>query len=78
MSNNIKSFLIKNVVDDGEEVSFDYKGFHLSINQADDWTNGDLEIQVRSWTPKDKYHEDPLFITTIQGSLGATDWDETI
>jgi hypothetical protein len=77
MSNNIKSFLIRNVVDDGEEVSFDYKGFHFSINQTDDWTNGDLEIEVGEFIPKDKdYTQGPLFITTIQGSLGATDWDE--
>ena len=78
MGNNIKAFNIKNVCEDDSMISFQYKGFEITINQDDGETNGNLEIDVSEYTPTSKdYTEVPIASLKVNKRYGNTDWENT-
>ena len=77
MSNNIKSFLIKDVQEQAEAIRFQYKGFVITLNQ-DKETNGDLNIDVDEYIPKSKdYSQAQIASFTIGRHLGNLNWEDT-
>ena len=78
MSNNIKAFNIKNVCEVGSMISFQYKGFDITINQDDEETNGKLVIDVSEWTPTSKeYSEVPIASLEVNKMYGNTGWEDS-
>jgi len=77
MANNLKAFLIRDIVEYGETISFQYKGFVITISQ-DTETNGNLQIDVAEYIPKDKdYTQAPFTSFTVDRHLGRLDWKDT-
>lgn len=77
MGNNLKAFLIKDIVEYGESVSFQYKGFIITLNQ-DNETDGNLIIDVAEYIPTDKdYSQSPITSLVVDRHLGSLDWKDT-
>ena len=77
MGNNIKAFNIKNVCEVGSMISFQYKGFDITINQDDEETNGKLVIDVSEYIPDNDYTEVPIASLEVNGRYGRSDWEDT-
>ena len=77
MADNLKAFLIKDIREHAESISFQYKGFIITLNQ-DEETNGNLHIDVAEYIPKSKdYSQEPLMSFTVDRHLGRLDWEDT-
>ncbi len=76
MGNNLKAFLIKDIVEYGENISFQYKGFMITIGQ-DDESNGNLQIDVAEYNPNSDYTDAPFNSFTVDRHLGSLDWKDT-